>query len=49
VADTPWLNDRHVVFGKVVNNMKLIKSIEKMGSSSGRVSKDVRIAECEVL
>jgi len=46
-AETPWLDGKHVVFGKIVDNMKLIKAIEKLGSSSGRVSSSVRIHDCK--
>lgn len=30
-----WLNDRHVVFGKVIEGMDVVKQIEAVGSSSG--------------
>jgi cyclophilin family peptidyl-prolyl cis-trans isomerase len=36
-APTPWLNGKHVVFGKVTNNMKVVRQIEttKTGGSRG--------------
>lgn len=46
VAETSWLDGRHVVFGKVLNNMALVKKIESYGSGSGRPSKRVEIVEC---
>lgn len=43
---TPWLDGKHVVFGQVVEGMEVVKAIEKVGSSSGRTSKVVTIADC---
>ena len=36
LVKTPWLDGRHVVFGKVVKGMDFVKKIEKIGSQSGR-------------
>ncbi len=43
---TPWLDGKHVVFGKVVDGMKLLDTMEATGSSSGSTSQDVVIADC---
>ena len=45
-AETPWLDGKHVVFGKVVDGMKIIRLVERQGSGSGRPSKKVTISEC---
>ncbi|KAL6077837.1 Peptidyl-prolyl cis-trans isomerase [Balamuthia mandrillaris] len=45
-ADTPWLDGKHVVFGKVVNGYDVIKAMERVGSQSGSTSKPVAIADC---
>ncbi len=43
---TPWLDGHHVVFGKVVEGMDVVKKIEAMGSQSGATSKKIVIADC---
>lgn len=43
---TPWLDGKHVVFGRVVEGENVVKAIEKLGSQSGTTSKRVAIAEC---
>lgn len=45
----PWLDGRHVVFGKVVEGMDVVKAVESCGSRSGRPSKNVVIADCSTL
>jgi len=42
---TPWLDGRHVVFGKVIEGMDIVKTIEGVGSQSGKTSKKVAIAD----
>merc|ERR1712083_1264359 len=45
-AVTSWLDGAHVVFGKVVEGMEVVKAMERLGSRSGRVSEKVWIADC---
>jgi len=35
-AQTPWLDGKHVVFGKVIEGLDVVRKIEAMGSQSGR-------------
>lgn len=43
---TPWLDGKHVVFGRVLDaeSLKLVKTIERLGSGSGKPRKEVKIA-----
>lgn len=43
---TPWLDGKHVVFGKVVEGLEIVTAIEKLGSQSGRTSKKIEIKDC---
>ncbi|VDM48837.1 unnamed protein product [Toxocara canis] len=43
---TEWLDGKHVVFGRVVEGMDVVKAIEAKGSQSGKTSADVVIADC---
>jgi peptidyl-prolyl isomerase F (cyclophilin D) len=45
-AVTDWLDGAHVVFGKVVDGMDVVRAIEKLGARSGKVSKVVVVADC---
>ena len=42
---TSWLDDRHVVFGKVLEGMDVVSFIEGKGSSSGKPSGKITIAD----
>ena len=43
VAVTSWLDGKHVVFGRVLEGVELIKLIEGKGSPSGTTTVEVRI------
>jgi peptidyl-prolyl isomerase F (cyclophilin D) len=43
---TPWLDGKHVVFGKVTEGMSVVTAIEALGSSSGPTRQKVVIADC---
>jgi len=41
---TAWLDGKHVVFGKVVKGMAVVKAVETVGSQDGKTSKTVVIS-----
>lgn len=43
---THHLDNKHVVFGKVVDNMDLIYRVEKYGTEHGKPLKEVKIIDC---
>ncbi|XP_027196920.2 peptidyl-prolyl cis-trans isomerase 5 [Dermatophagoides pteronyssinus] len=46
---TPWLDGRHVVFGKVLEGMSVLRKIEKLETNpQDRPKKEVKIADCSV-
>ncbi|MGW1888109.1 peptidylprolyl isomerase [Streptomyces sp. NPDC001970] len=46
---TDWLDNKHVVFGEVVEGMDVVKQIESLGSRSGAPKAKVTIAKSGVV
>merc|ERR1711935_562837 len=42
---TPWLDGKHVVFGRVIEGMDVVKAVEAVGSQSGKPSQTVTITD----
>ncbi|GLE02714.1 hypothetical protein PINS_up019029 [Pythium insidiosum] len=48
-GETPWLDGKHVVFGRVLDGMDVVDIIESCGRRSGKPTAHVRIIDCGVL
>lgn len=42
----PWLDGKHVVFGRVLEGLPLLKKLDSLGSRSGKPAQRVTIADC---
>ncbi|XP_040384231.1 peptidyl-prolyl cis-trans isomerase [Oryza brachyantha] len=49
VGAAPWLDGRHVAFGRVVAGMDAVLAVDRTGTWSGKTAKPVVIADCGVL
>ncbi|SDW84992.1 peptidylprolyl isomerase [Thiocapsa roseopersicina] len=49
VDATPWLDGKHVVFGKVVEGMDVVEAMEAQGSRSGGTKTEVVLSDCRAL
>jgi peptidylprolyl isomerase len=45
-AKTPWLDRKHVVFGRVESGMQVVTAMEKVGTASGTPTAKVTIVDC---
>lgn len=42
----PWLNHKHVVFGRIIDGLNYLDYIEKLSTPSGVPQKELRITDC---
>ena len=45
-VETPHLDGKHVVFGKVVKGEEVVRALERVGSDSGRPRQQAEIVDC---
>ena len=45
-AETAWLDNKHVVFGRVSEGMELVREMERQGSQGGATKQRVVILNC---
>ena len=46
MAPAPWLDGRHVVFGRLRHGFDVLKSMDSIGTPNGKPKKEVRIVNC---
>ena len=42
---TPHLNNRHTIFGEIVDGMSVVRTLEKSGSRNGRTSERLEMVK----
>jgi len=45
-AETPWLDGKHTVFGRVLQGMEVVQKMESLGTQSGKPRSKVKIVDC---
>jgi cyclophilin family peptidyl-prolyl cis-trans isomerase len=47
-VETPWLDDKHTIFGQVESGMETVSELEKRGSRGGETSEPLRIDSARI-
>ena len=45
---TPWLDDKHTIFGEIVSGKETIKKLEQRGSRSGKTREPLYIVKASI-
>ena len=45
-SKTEWLDNKHVVFGQVVDGLEVVKQVESYGTQSGTTKAKIKVADC---
>ncbi len=45
-AECGWLDWKHVVFGKIIEGMEILKAIESEGKDTGKPKEEIKIIDC---
>ena len=46
LGEAPWLDGKHVAFGRVSSGLEVLRAIEERGSAPGRTRGVVVVANC---
>ena len=49
LTKTDWLDDHHVVFGRVLDGVETVMEVSRFGTRSGKPSRTIVISQCGVL
>ena len=49
VAATPWLDDKHAVFGEVIDGLDVAVAISEVESKSDRPVQEVKIVKASIM
>jgi cyclophilin family peptidyl-prolyl cis-trans isomerase len=47
-VETPWLDDKHSIFGQVDDGLETLEALEARGSQSGRTSEPLEIRSARI-
>jgi cyclophilin family peptidyl-prolyl cis-trans isomerase len=47
-VETPWLDGKHTIFGKVVEGMETLKALEAVGTPNGRTTEPLSMTKVTI-